>query len=444
MPASDIVTINITLASLGAARPGFGKPIVVGEVSAGVAALWTARTATVTKSTFKAVLTALGFVSTDAHWVAVNTLFSQTPNVVSALIGRRVDPTAQVSNVAISGSEDGTYSVVINGTSFDFVASGSTPTLIEAGLIAAVNAGSEPVTAAPGGGDDLDLTADEAGVPFSLTTATITAPPGNLTPTTTTPNLGIGEDLFAISDEDDSWYDLIETSRSAGVIETAATVIESNEPKKIFSAQSNDPDILVQATNTDIGSILQDLSRKRTNLWYHGVDAEFSDAAAAGDALPTDPGSITWNNREINGVVPPVLTAGQIASLKSKNVNYLEDVATLKITRLGVMSSGEYIDVIRGIDWFEANLLLDIVDALVQADKIPYTDEGGQTLKGVVDGRGQNAIAQGVFAQFESTVPLVEDIDPVDKAARNFPDVDFQATLTGAVHTVEVNGTVSV
>lgn len=444
MPASDIVTINTTLASLGSERPGFGIALVVGEVSAEVAVLFTDRTVVVTKSTFVETLTALGFLATDLIFIACNVLFSQNPTPTSAIVGRRATPVAQISNVAITGSEDGTYSVVINGTSFDFVASGSTPSLIEAGLIALVNGGTEPATASPGSGDDLDLTADEAGVPFTLTVDVVTAPAGNLVPTTPTPNSGLGEDLAAISAENDDWYCVIETSRSAGVIQTGASVVESYSPNRIYMAQSNDALILDPGDATDIGSILQLASFGRTGLWYHDNDSEFADATAAGDSLPTDPGSITWNNREINVTTPPTHTANGISAMMDKSVNYLERIGGRNVTRGGVMASGEFIDVVRGIDWFEANLSADIFDLLVDSDKVGYDDEGGETLKGVVDGRGRNAIAQGVFATFTSTVPKVADQDPVDRATRNFPDVNWEATLKGAVHTVVVNGTVSV
>ena len=76
---------------------------------------------------------------------------------------------AQVNNVNIGGADDGSYEVVINGTTFAFAASSNTAEEIRDGLLAAVNGGSEPVTASPGAAvDDLVLTADVAGTAFII------------------------------------------------------------------------------------------------------------------------------------------------------------------------------------------------------------------------------------------------------------------------------------
>jgi len=40
------------------------------------------------------------------------------------------------------------------------------------------------------------------------------------------------------------------------------------------------------------------------------------------------------------------------------------------------------------------------------------------------------------------TVPAVADVDPNDKANRLLPDVEFEATLAGAVHKVKIHGVV--
>ena len=44
----------------------------------------------------------------------------------------------------------------------------------------------------------------------------------------------------------------------------------------------------------------------------------------------------------------------------------------------------------------------------------------------------------------EVTAPAVKDVDPVTKAGRILPDVKFTATLAGAIHQLEIDGTLSV
>ena len=61
-----------------------------------------------------------------------------------------------------------------------------------------------------------------------------------------------------------------------------------------------------------------------------------------------------------------------------------------------------------------------------------------------IEGRLELAVTQGILSEYEVTVPLVADIDPADKAVRNLPDVNFTGVLAGAIHTVEIAGTISV
>jgi len=94
---------------------------------------------------------------------------------------------AQVDNIDVTGTTDGTYTVSINGVEVSFVASSNSAAEIRDGLVSAINGSGEPVTATPGGGDDLDITADVAGVSF--TTVLVSNPGTSMTLTTPTPNV---------------------------------------------------------------------------------------------------------------------------------------------------------------------------------------------------------------------------------------------------------------
>jgi len=94
---------------------------------------------------------------------------------------------AQIDNIDVTGTTDGVYTISINGTEFSFTASSNSAAEIRDGLVTAINAGTEPVTAAPGGGDDLTITADEAGAFF--TTVLVDNPGTNMVLTTPTPNV---------------------------------------------------------------------------------------------------------------------------------------------------------------------------------------------------------------------------------------------------------------
>ena len=121
-------------------------------------------------------------------------------------------------------------------------------------------------------------------------------------------------------------------------------------------------------------------------------------------------------------------------------------VSGVDVTEEGKVASGEFIDIIIGIDWIQANLQATVFGALVSQGKLPYDDSGIQAVKSLVNGVLVQAAAMGIL-QADSivvTVPKYADIPVADRNSRNLPDVKFTALLQGAVQTVQIRGTVSV
>ena len=50
----------------------------------------------------------------------------------------------------------------------------------------------------------------------------------------------------------------------------------------------------------------------------------------------------------------------------------------------------------------------------------------------------------GVLASFTLSAPRAADVSSGNKAIRHLPDVTFQATLAGAIHSLTITGRVSV
>jgi len=111
-------------------------------------------------------------ITSDTAGTVITTTASATQGPASV---------AQVDNVTLTGGivAGDTYSVSVNGTAFTATAGGaSTLTTLRDDLIAQINAdptASALVTAAPGGAGQLVITADTAGTPITLTTATTDA-----------------------------------------------------------------------------------------------------------------------------------------------------------------------------------------------------------------------------------------------------------------------------
>ena len=87
-----------------------------------------------------------------------------------------------------------------------------------------------------------------------------------------------------------------------------------------------------------------------------------------------------------------------------------------------------------------------IFEALAANPKIPYTNAGISIIEGKVRATLKEAARRTIIDEevgYTVTVPRVQDVSAADKAARNLPDVKFSATMSGAVHKVDVDGVVS-
>jgi hypothetical protein len=165
--------------------------------------------------------------------------------------------------------------------------------------------------------------------------------------------------------------------------------------------------------------------------------------------LPKPPGSATWAFKTLKGITRDVLTAGQKTAAKNKRLNTYTTVGGKNVTQWGQSPDSGFTDIVVGTDWLFARLQEAIWGAFTAADKIPYTDSGVDTIRNVINGVLTLATRKpysflATDPAHTITAPKVADIDIAERANRNLPDVSFTATLTGAIHTVDVSGVLSV
>ena len=117
------------------------------------------------------------------------------------------------------------------------------------------------------------------------------------------------------------------------------------------------------------------------------------------------------------------------------------------------MAEGEFIDIMRGVDWITARMEENVYSKLVNSNKIPYTIEGISIIEGAIRQTLDNAIANGVLTPdpetydgnpYEVVVPIISEISTNDRANRLLPDVTWEARLAGAIHKVIIRGKVVV
>ena len=111
------------------------------------------------------------------------------------------------------------------------------------------------------------------------------------------------------------------------------------------------------------------------------------------------------------------------------------------------MASGEFIDVIIGVDFIHARMQESIYSRLVNLKKVPYTNQGVDIIVNGMEGVLTRAVNQGILAADPAptvTKPNVREIPFNDRALRQLPDLFFNGVLAGAIHRVLIRGTVTV
>lgn len=251
--------------------------------------------------------------------------------------------------------------------------------------------------------------------------------------------------ITAIRNEDDDWYALAAYTHLKADILALAAIIETLP--KIYAYCTDDADVLTGATD-DVASSLKALNYDRTfGLYSDDGEEKFGECGWLGLLLPEQPGSVTWKFKTIAGIAADSLTPTQKSAAEGKNINVYTTIAGVSITEEGIVASGEFIDVMHGVDWMTARIQENVYGALVNLPKVPYTDKGAAVIESKIREILIKAVGYGILAEspeFTVTVPLVSTVLMADRANRLLPDVVFNGTLAGAIHKTVIRGTVSV
>lgn len=346
-----------------------------------------------------------------------------------------------------------TYTVTINGVNFSYQSPNNiqlAATILDAIALQINTQSAVAVTASVIGGQTLNILALSPAIPFSISVSEgVMAFDKGLTISSMTNANTVVEDLDEIDAIDSSWYGLIYTSRDQAQVESIAGWVETRI--KLFGTASNDPVIINTEAGSDMTSIAAVLNQAgyvRTFVMYHQDAAfDFPEAAWFGRVLPLEPGSETWKFKTLNSVSYSNLTTSQSRNALNKRANTYEFVGGVGITANGTVAQGEYIDIIRGVDWLRARIQEFVYRTLVANPKVPYTDAGIAAIQSQV----MRVLQLGIDNDFLAsdplptcTVPRASEVPAADKANRILRNVKFTATLAGAIHAVRISGTLSV
>lgn len=338
--------------------------------------------------------------------------FSFTPvsivvlNGVATITANNVNKQKEVVSVK-SVANNATYTVTIDSVPCSYVSdSTATENEITAGLVAIINATVSSVTATDNSNGTITIEADVEAVPFVI------AVTSNLQADQVTEC----ETGLSVNDP---------------IIISGATPAGLNGLQLIDSVSGNTATFLTDEANGSASGIII-------------IEANYYFAETGWlSNLSKEPGSITWKFKEIAGVPADSLNTTELTNLDAKNANYYENVQGADmISSEAKVVSGEYIDVIHGVDWLTARIAERVFTLLLNNDKVPYTERGIGQIEAEIKAQLQEGVEKGLLTENTAvvTTPKLSTISSADKAARILRNVTFSAQLAGAIHKSEIRG----
>lgn len=375
---------------------------------------------------------------------ALAAVFSQIPHPNKVKVGR-----LSIDGVAIGPVDavaNAVYGLTI-GTTVISVTAASSPTTstIASQLAAAINTAALGVTATATAGE-VDLVFTSGIVPLTnfVKMQWVNVAPAAAANALTT-------DLGTIRNEDNAWYCLHLTERTPARIIEAAAWTETQE--KIFITAVQEAGSTSAISTTDTGYLLKNKQYYRTGWSYQkNANTEYPDVAWASRVLTIAPGGDTWALKRLAAVTPDKLTGTERTVVFGKNGNTFEYYQpSIALTNPGKVAAGEWIDIIRFRDYLKDLIQTNMVQLMINRDKIPYTDGGiqllGNNLKASLrTGQNVGGIAPDEIDAngnkvpgFNVTVPLSASVDDVTKASR-IVYFKFNARIAGAIHVSNISG----
>lgn len=441
MALSEIVSVSIQAGTVNPARVGFGVPLILAFHSK-----WTG-TEVRSYTSFSGV--AADFPETySMPYLAAAALFSQNPRPSVIKIGRLPTPASDHTLVL-----DFTNHPTATAIQLSVVENDGTATAVSVPWntnIATTLADLDTALTALGG---LDVTIAS---PLATVATTTNGEQTHITPTADTATICYVRETTADWDYDDSlaahaavdgaFYGVLIDSGSPKNLDKVARWCLTNDRFFFCGPQYTKPAQFVSGEFT-AGADFTALQANDSaaGLFTRASRNTWPEAAWVGVMFPLDPGSATYAYKQLEGVGADDWTSTERGVIDTTNKgNHYATEAGIAITRPGKAFGGEWIDVTIGLAWLQARLEERLFSLLVNNPKIPYTDAGVALVVAEIEAQLREAEVRGVLAPgWTVTAGAVANAADADKAARILRDVEFSATLAGAIHTMTIVGTVT-
>lgn len=447
---NPIVNVDISLNTTGTSREGFGLPIFLASTDN-----FEDRVRSYTSMTEIAE----DFDENSAAYKAAQKLWSQTPKVIQLYIARRdmqytvSIPVIPVENdqyslsVSLSGGASSAimYTAKAEDTDAEKVLTGLKEAIDGDSIV-----GGKVIATISGTGSSASMLITAAtGTNFAKVTTT-----NQLVTLSTTTSDTAATALRNIENFTTDWYFMAAEDRTTQFVLSMAQEIQSRR-KIFFTATASEQSLvgtdLTSATDTAAQLAKQKLTRT-VCLWHHTSQSDYPEMAYIAYGAPFDAGSIAWGNAQLTGVESSnqilnnrPLTSIQKSALDARSCNFIDLDGGVPVVRRGLTSGGEWIDIVRGVDWLESDLKTSLRDLLInqKGGKITFDDTGITRVRQVIETSLQRGVNRNFLSSFTVTVPRSSQISLADKKARILKGITFHGIIAGAILDVDMNGSVA-
>lgn len=441
-----IVKVDISLDTTGVSTEGFSTILCVGPHLHGLPRV----------STYTAADQMLddGFSADDPLYKMVSDAFSQTPSPAAVKVGRR-----QVNSCTVTVAQLGAtsaYTLTVSGYGDDGNVTektysytndeGSSDDVLQ-GLSTAVTGDESALISASYSDGVLTLQAKDPSKPFALKASSmLSVELGSVTES-------VAQTMAAVMNSDSDFYGVAFTSKEQDDVLAMAEWAES--AGKLYGTSFGGDTVKNSEMTTDTGSQLKAKNYYRTFWFYHSVENEYPEVAVMARCFAIDPGGETWALKKLAGITVDPLTETEFNAITGKNGNTFELFRNVSVTQNGKVAAGEWIDIIRFRDWLEEEIKTNVFNLLINRDKVPYTDAGIASIESRIRealelGQSRGGIAPTEYDEdgnqnlgYTISVPLAANISANTKANRELTDVTFTARLAGAIHVVDITGSLT-
>ena len=403
---NPIVNVDITLNTAGTTREGFGLPLFLASTDN-----FEERVRGYTSLTEVAE----DFDENTAAYKAAKQLWSQTPKVTQLYIGRRaMQYTVSIPN-AVAESTDYSITVAAGGgisQPYQYTAQAEDTaenvlqqfkTQIEADPtikdkvsvnVTGSNGSATMIITKAGDNDFVKVTTTAQTVYIASTTADTASTA-----------------LAAIEAYSTDWYFIAAEDRTQQFVLAMASEIQAR--KKIFFTANSDVTALqgteLASANDVPAQLAKSMYTRTVCLWHHSAAEDYPEMAYIAYGAPYDAGSIAWGNAQLTGVAASLqpsnqrpLTSIQKSALDVRHCNFIDLDGGVPVVRRGITSGGEWIDIVRGVDWLESDLKTSLRDLLInqKGGKITYDDTGITRIRQVIETSLQRAVNRNFLSSY--------------------------------------------